>query len=86
MGADIVLCIKPIDTSVKCVPIALANQAAVMANDLLTNTKPKVNDTTTYDNKVKVVPSYLFQPVVVTKDNYKEILIDSGYYKASDLG
>lgn len=64
----------------------LANEAAVMANDLLTGKKPKVNDTTTYDNKVKVVPSYLFQPVVVTKDNYKAILIDSGYYKASDLG
>ena len=64
----------------------LANKAAVMANDLLTGKKPQVNDTTTYNNKVKVVPSYLFQPVVVTKDNYKAILIDSGYYKASDLG
>ena len=27
MGGDMVVCIKPIDTSVKCVPIALANQA-----------------------------------------------------------
>ena len=64
----------------------LANEAAVMANDLLTGKTPKVNDTTTYNNKVKVVPSYLFQPVVVTKDNYKSVLIDSGYYKASDIG
>ncbi|MDP9027384.1 MAG: sugar-binding protein, partial [Actinomycetota bacterium] len=38
----------------------LANEAAKMANDLLTGVKPDVNDTKTYDNKVKVVPSYLF--------------------------
>jgi putative multiple sugar transport system substrate-binding protein len=63
----------------------LANKAAEMADDLLKGKKPKVNDTKSYDNKVKVVPSYLFQPVVVTKENYKEILVDSGYYKASDL-
>jgi len=63
----------------------LANEAAKMANDLLSGKKPEVNDTKSYDNKVKVVPSYLFQPVVVTKDNYKEILVDSGYYKESDL-
>jgi putative multiple sugar transport system substrate-binding protein len=63
----------------------LANEAAKMSNDLLTGKKPTVNDTKTYDNKVKVVPSYLFQPVVVTKDNYQKILVDSGYYKASDL-
>ncbi|MFC5501908.1 multiple monosaccharide ABC transporter substrate-binding protein [Lysinimonas soli] len=64
----------------------LANKAAEMANDLLTGKTPQVNDTKSYDNKVKVVPSYLFQPVVVTKDNYKKVLIDSGYYKESDLG
>ncbi|MGO4298915.1 multiple monosaccharide ABC transporter substrate-binding protein [Leifsonia sp. RAF41] len=63
----------------------LANQAAQMADDLLTGKKPEVNDTKSYDNKVKVVPSYLFQPVVVTKDNYQKILVDSGYYKESDL-
>ena len=31
------------------------------------------------------MPSYLFQPVVVTKDNYQKVLVDSGYYKESDL-
>jgi putative multiple sugar transport system substrate-binding protein len=56
-----------------------------MANDLLSGKKPEVNDTKSYDNKVKVVPSYLFQPVVVTKDNYKQILVDSGYYTESQL-
>ena len=63
----------------------LANEAAAMANDLLSGKKPEVNDTKSYDNKVKVVPSYLFQPVVVTKDNYQKVLVDSGYYKESDL-
>lgn len=63
----------------------LADESVKMADDLLTGKKPAVNDTKSYNNKVKVVPSYLFQPVVVTKDNYEKVLVDSGYYKASDL-
>ena len=34
----------------------------------------EVNDTTTYDNGVKVVPSYLLDPVVVDKDNIEQVL------------
>jgi putative multiple sugar transport system substrate-binding protein len=63
----------------------LADESVLMATDLLTGKKVAVNDTKSYNNKVKVVPSYLFQPVVVTKDNYKSVLVDSGYYKESDL-
>ncbi|MFJ3319475.1 multiple monosaccharide ABC transporter substrate-binding protein [Curtobacterium sp. NPDC086286] len=63
----------------------LAKQSVTMAEDLLTGKKPEVNDTKSYDNKVKVVPTYLFQPTVVTKDNYKEVLVDSGYYTEADL-
>ncbi|WP_325048786.1 multiple monosaccharide ABC transporter substrate-binding protein [Amnibacterium setariae] len=63
----------------------LADESVKMANDLLTGKTPEVNDTKSYNNKVKVVPSYLFQPVVVTKDNYEKVLVDSGYYSASDL-
>ncbi|TDS80676.1 multiple monosaccharide ABC transporter substrate-binding protein [Amnibacterium kyonggiense] len=63
----------------------LADESVKMANDLLTGKTPEVNDTKSYNNKVKVVPSYLFQPVVVTKDNYQKVLVDSGYYSASDL-
>lgn len=63
----------------------LAAEAAKMANDLLTGKTPEVNDTKTYDNKVKVVPSYLFQPVIVTKDNYEKILVGGGYYTDADL-
>jgi len=63
----------------------LANEAATMADDLLNGKKPKVNDTKSYNNKVVTVPSYLFQPTLVTKDNYKKVLIDSGYYTPADL-
>ncbi|OII14316.1 multiple monosaccharide ABC transporter substrate-binding protein [Curtobacterium sp. MCBA15_008] len=63
----------------------LAKQSVTMAEDLLTDKKPEVNDTKSYDNKVKVVPTFLFQPTVVTKDNYKEVLVDSGYYTEADL-
>jgi putative multiple sugar transport system substrate-binding protein len=63
----------------------LADRAAQMANDLLTGKKPAVNDTKSYNNKAKVVPTYLFQPTVVTKDNYKKVLVDSGYYTDAEL-
>jgi putative multiple sugar transport system substrate-binding protein len=63
----------------------LATESVSMADDLLNGKKPEVNDTKSYDNKVKVVPTYLFQPTVVTKDNYKSVLIDSGYYTEADL-
>ncbi|MDQ1597283.1 MAG: putative multiple sugar transport system substrate-binding protein [Microbacteriaceae bacterium] len=63
----------------------LADKAAEMANDILTGKTPQVNDTKSYDNKVKVVPTFLFQPTVVTKDNYKKVLLDSGYYTEADL-
>jgi putative multiple sugar transport system substrate-binding protein len=63
----------------------LAEKSASMAEDLLSGKKPEVNDTKTYDNKAKVVPTFLFQPTVVTKDNYEKVLIDSGYYTQADL-
>ena len=63
----------------------LADESVKMTADLLTGKTPTVNDTKSYNNKVKVVPSFLFQPVVVTKDTYQKVLVDSGYYSASDL-
>jgi putative multiple sugar transport system substrate-binding protein len=64
----------------------LAKVAAGMAIAILNGSEPEVNDTTTYDNGVKVVPSYLLTPYIVTVDNYKELLIDSGYIAEADLG
>lgn len=63
----------------------LAKQAVSMTEALLQGKQPEVNDTTSYNNGKKVVPTYLLQPVVVTKDNYQKELIDSGYYTQADL-
>jgi putative multiple sugar transport system substrate-binding protein len=63
----------------------LADQSVVMADDILNGKTPETNDDETYDNGEKVVPTYLFQPTIVTKDNYKEVLVDSGYYTEDDL-
>lgn len=40
---------------------------------------------TTYDNGTGVIPSYLCEPVFADASNYKELLIDSGYYTEADL-
>ena len=63
----------------------LAKVAVQMGNALLTGGKPEVNDTTQYNNKVKIVPTFLLQPVSVTKANYKQVLVDGGYYTESQL-
>jgi len=63
----------------------LADQSVVMADDILKGETPETNDDETYDNGEKVVPTYLFQPTIVTKDNYKEVLVDSGYFTEADL-
>ncbi len=64
----------------------LAAVASGMAMAVLNGTEPEVNDTETYDNGVKVVPSYLLTPYIVTVDNYEALLIDSGYIDPADLG
>jgi putative multiple sugar transport system substrate-binding protein len=46
---------------------------------------PEVNDTKTYDNGVKVVPSYLLKPVAVDKSNWKDVLVGSGYYTEDQI-
>ena len=63
----------------------LAKAAVQEADAVLTGGTPQVNDTKSYDNGVKVVPSYLLQPVSVDKSNYETVLINSGYYKESDV-
>ena len=63
----------------------LAGTAATMVDDLLNGKTPETNDTTTYNNKVKVVPSYLHQSVIITKDNLQKEIIDSGYYTQAEI-
>ena len=63
----------------------LAKVAVGMVDAVLGGKQPQINDTKTYNNGVKVVPSYLLKPVSVDKSNWKKILVDSGYYKESQL-
>jgi putative multiple sugar transport system substrate-binding protein len=63
----------------------LAKIAAQMADAVLNGKKPPVNDTKTYDNGNKVVPSYLLVPVNVDKNNWEKVLIDSGYYSKDQI-
>ena len=63
----------------------LGDTAASMVDDVLNGRTPETNDTTTYDNKVKVVPAYLHQPVVVTKDNLIKEVVDTGYYTKDEV-
>ncbi|MGX1500759.1 multiple monosaccharide ABC transporter substrate-binding protein [Roseibium aggregatum] len=58
----------------------LARVTVGMVDALLGGSEPEINDTTTYDNGVKVVPSYLLEPVSVDASNWEEVLIGSGYY------
>ena len=64
---------------------ALAKVASDMVDAMLSGKTVPVNDTKTYNNKVKIVPSYLLKPVAVDKTNYKAILVDSGYIKEEQL-
>ncbi len=63
----------------------LASQVVKMVGQILSNEEVSVNDTKTYDNGKGVVPSYLCEPVFADVNNYKELLIDSGYYSEADL-
>lgn len=58
----------------------LARVTVGMVNALLSGGEPEINDTKTYDNGVKIVPSYLLKPVSVDSSNWEKIVIDSGYY------
>ena len=63
----------------------LAAKTVEMVDAIMKGTDAPVNDTSTYNNGTGVIPSYLCEPVFADVNNYKELLIDSGYYKESDL-
>src|SRR5216683_528462 len=63
----------------------LARVTADMVDSALSGKQVSVNDSKTYNNGVKVVPSYLLKPVVVYKSNWEKLLVDSGYYKRSQF-
>ena len=63
----------------------LVDQTAEMVKAIIEGNDVEVNDTSTYDNGVKIVPSNLVTPIYVDINNYRTILIDSGYYTDADL-
>ncbi len=63
----------------------LAKVTGSMIDAMLSGKTPEINDTKTYNNGVKIVPSYLLKPVSVDVSNWKDVLIGSGYYKESQI-
>ncbi|MEO1471474.1 MAG: multiple monosaccharide ABC transporter substrate-binding protein [Pseudomonadota bacterium] len=63
----------------------LARVTVGMVEALLQGGEPEINDTTTYDNGIKVVPSFLLKPVPVDVSNYEAIVIESGYHPREAL-
>jgi putative multiple sugar transport system substrate-binding protein len=63
----------------------LAKVTAKMVDTVLSGKDPEINDTKTYNNGVKVVPSYLLKPVSVGKGDIEAVLVGSGYYTADQI-
>ncbi|MGY1704112.1 multiple monosaccharide ABC transporter substrate-binding protein [Geodermatophilus sp. SYSU D00697] len=63
----------------------LAEQAVAAASAFAEGNEPEANDTETYDNGVKVVPSYLLPVETVYADNIQSVLVDSGYWTQEEV-
>ena len=63
----------------------LAAKVVEMVDAIMNGKTPAVNDTKTYNNGTGIIPSFLCEPVYGSKDNYKALLIDSGYYTEAQL-
>lgn len=64
----------------------LANAAVEMADAIMKGQEPPINDREMYHNGTGIIPTYLVAPRIVTIDNLKEMLIDSGYYTPEQIG
>jgi putative multiple sugar transport system substrate-binding protein len=60
----------------------LAARTADMVADALAGKPVQVNDTKTYSNGSKIVPTYLVSPVLVTSVNWKDVLVTRGQFYA----
>lgn len=63
----------------------LAAQTVKMVDAIMQGGEAPINDTESYDNGTGIIPTYLCEPVFADVNNYKVLLIDSGYYKDADL-
>lgn len=63
----------------------LAEQAVKTVKAIGSGSEPEANDTETYDNGMKVVPSFLLEVQTIFKDNIESDIIGSGYYTADEV-
>lgn len=63
----------------------LATQVVSMVDAIMKGGEAPINDIKSYDNGTGIIPSYLCEPVFADASNYKELLIDSGYYTEDAL-
>ena len=63
----------------------LAGVTVNMVEAIMAGEEPEINDTTTYNNGVKVVPSYLLEPMALNVGDIQTVLVESGYYSADQL-
>ena len=57
----------------------LAGVTVNMVEAIMAGEEPEINDTTTYNNGVKVVPSYLLEPMALNVGDIETVLVESGY-------
>jgi len=63
----------------------LAKKTVEMVTAVMNGGEAPINDEKSYDNGTGIIPTYLCDPVYADKDNYTELLVDSGYYQEGDL-
>ena len=63
----------------------MVDQTTQMVEAILEGKDVPINDNTTYNNGVKVIPSFLCTPIFVDANNYRQILIESGYYTEDQI-
>lgn len=63
----------------------LADQAVKSAQEILAGGTPTANNTTDYNNGVKVVPSMLLDVDTINKEDIQSKLIDSGYWTQAQV-
>ncbi|MEG3615804.1 sugar-binding protein [Isoptericola haloaureus] len=63
----------------------LADRAVDAALAYLDGGEPEVTDTTTYDNRVKVVPTYTLDIETVYRRDIEEVLVASGYLTEEEI-
>ena len=62
-----------------------AQKTVEMVSAILSGKEVEINDTSSYNNGIMNIPAYLCEPIFADKNNYEELLIDSGYYTKEQL-